>query len=194
MANWTDSAYKFYGRKEDITRLHDAVSTNFNNGDTWLGHILQSLGVSDEWCIQHSLRGFTNYVGEISDHGDNAQFEFTCEEAWGTCQDFHDKLKELFSGDDEHFGLAMDYYCVEPGCCVYERTEGYDQKYYVYLVSAGENEEFSNEDDLLDYTNNYLGTNLQSYEELTDYLSEHDSELEENNKEMEVYEFDIVDF
>lgn len=200
MPNWCSTALAFYVRTEDteglqqLKKLQEALKTRLNAPDrkplesgNWIGRLLIEHGgvTKDELP---SSRGFLAYVADdLEQNGDLIFLRADSNDAWSPKLDLWEALLKL-----EKFNrIGLMIIAEEPGMCLHVTTdadgivfpEKFKLDYWLKDKSTGEMsgdiEYFSSEAEFLNASEELLGIQAESIEELERKLRDTELDTEE---------------
>jgi len=119
MPNWCSTQYTIHGKPKDIDKIVDALKEARENaliengfGNTWLGHVLEYLGMEEKDICKGSVRcrGSITYMDRMCDD----ELVIDTETAWAPMPEPIVRLCEKVAPDVE-----IVYQAIEPGCLIY---------------------------------------------------------------------------
>lgn len=186
MANICNTTYEIYGTKEELNKLKNSLEKAKEIAKNDKDNYEKTPWVSDLYKAITGKADYDNFA-----EGDGNMFFISCEDErividmdskWAKVEEFEDILNKYFED------LSIFYITEEFGCGIWETndTKGdvFEGKYYAEI--DGDGDYFNNDDELLEYVNDYFEEyaegehnfkDVKSFKEFCDNLSPEDEDF-----------------
>ena len=187
MPNWCSTRYvlcsddnqelmDLYERMKRLREMKEPLKPN-GFGTTWLGNLVEDLGV-DFNTVQ--CRGSWDGLSM-----DSEILSFWTETAWYRCTEVEDLIKEKYPSIEIYFK------CEEPGMCIYEKNndEFFPEDYLIDY--AGGDVYYMSEEETLNELSEFFGIDFADIAEALILVEEHNEN--DDDDPIYVHKFELVD-
>ena len=188
MPNWCSTRYvlcsddnqelmDLYERMKRLQEMKAPLKPN-GFGTTWLGNLVEDLGVDFNTVqCRGSWDGLT-LEGET--------LRFWTETAWYRCTEVEDLIREKYPS------IEIFFLCEEPGMCIYEKNSDiYFSEDYIVDYSAGDTYYLS-ESEILSELSDEFGVDFADIDEALILVEEHNDKEDNDDDQIYVHKFELV--
>ena len=188
MPNWCSTSYKIVGQDNEVKDLYERMKrlqemkeplkpNGF--GTTWLGNLVEDLGVDFNTVQCRGSWDDLSLDGEI--------LSFWTETAWYRCTEVEDLIKEKYTT------IEIFFKCEEPGMCIYEKnSDVYFDEEYILDYSAGDTYYLS-EAEVLRELSDEFGVDFADIDEAMILVEEHNDNEDNDDDQIYVHKYELVD-
>ena len=188
MPNWCTTDYRIVGDTEQVTHLYNRMKRLQDMqeplkpngfGTTWLGNLVEDLGVDYNTVQCRGSWDGLGFDGEI--------LRFWTETAWYRCTEVEDLLREKYPL------ICICFKCEEPGMGIYEKNdERYFTEEYVIDYAAGDIWYLSEEEALRELSDEF-GVDFANMDEALTIVDEHNDKDDNDDDQIYVHKFELID-